>query len=211
VYGQADAFDVTVYPWSDPGAPLVARGYRVDTECSGDGRSCSTGVTEPVITLAGLPSTVVVGYRFNGGSPTTKFSNMPIGVPVDVTARLCVVFNSTTSQCSTANAPVPPDPGYASYRTQVAVKSCVVGTAPSVAVSASSDDYVVEWTLRNEGGSVTTNYNAMRTATVKVTFINALAGINPWTSSTDTCSGVPDPTPTPTPTPDPSPSVSPTP
>ena len=207
VFAQADTFDTTVYPWSDPGAPVILRGYRVDTECTGDGRSCSTGVTEPQIDLTGLPTTVVVGYRFNGGNPSTKFSTMPIGVPVDVSARLCIVFNSTTSQCSPSRAPVAPDAGYAQYRTQVSVQSCEVGTAPSVSVSASSDDYTVEWTLRNGGGSVTTNYNAMRTATVTVTFINALAGIDPWTSSTDTCSGVPDPTPTP----DPSPSVSPTP
>jgi len=202
-YAQAEDFDVAVYPWVDPGSPLVAIGYRVDTECTGDGMSCSTGVTEPQINLTGLPATVVVGYRFNGGSPTTKFSNMPIGVPVDVTARLCVVFNSTTSQCAGVNGPVPPEPGYAAYRTQVAVQSCEVGTAPTVAVSASADDYSVSWTLLDENGDATSDYSAMRTARVTVTFTNALAGINPWTSATDTCSGVPEP--------EPSPSVSPTP
>ncbi|MGC4175299.1 Ig-like domain-containing protein [Demequina sp.] len=204
-YGSAPSLDVAVYPWVDPGAPLITRGYRVAPECTGDGMSCQTGVTEPIVNLGALPATVVVGYRFNGGSWTTKFSNMPVGVPVTVNARLCVVFNSTTAQCSPTVGTVAPDDGYAAYRTQVTVRTCEVGVPPSVTVGASGDDYAVEWTLRDADGELTTHYDAMRTASVTVNFTGALIGIDPWTSATSTCTGVPEPSP------EPSPSVSPTP
>ena len=203
VFAAADTKSVTINPWVDPGAPVVTLGYRVDTTCTGDGMSCSTGVTAPEIDLTGLPVTVIVGFRFNGASATTNFSNMPVGVPVTVTSRLCIGFGGGTTQCSAVNAPVPPEPGYAEYRTALTVGPCEVGSAPTVAVSASSGDWTEDWTLLDENGDPTSDYGLMRTARVTVSFVGALQGIADWTSDTTTCSGVPDP--------DPEPSVSPTP
>ena len=64
---------------------------------------------------------------------------------------------------------------------------------------------VRDWTLRDENGDATTDYSAMRTASVTVRFKAALNGIDQWTSDTTTCSGVPDPEPSVTPTPSPTP------
>jgi len=203
VFASADTKSVTVNPWVDPGAPVVTRGYRVDTACTGDGMACSTGVAAPEIDMTGLPVTAVVGFRFNGASATTNFSTMPIGDPVTVTSRLCIAFGGGTTQCSAVNAPVPSEPGYAEYRTAVIVTPCVVGEAPAVAVSGAAKDWSEDWTLLDENGDSTNDFALMRTAQVTVKFKAALQGIADWTSDTTTCSGVPDP--------DPEPSVSPTP
>jgi hypothetical protein len=202
-YAQADNVDVTVYPWVDPGLPSVTTGYKVDSSCTGDGMSCSTGVTAPVIDLTGLPATIAVLYQFDGGTATANFSNMPIGTPTAVTAKLCVVFGSSSSQCSPTGIAVSPEPGTAPYRTQITVQPCTVGTAPTVAVSAASNDYSVYWTLRDDNGDETYDYTLMRTAQVTVKFKAQLHNIDDWTSAETTCTGVPEPTP--------DPSVSPTP
>ena len=203
VYAAAPSVEVPVYPWVDPGPPTITTGYRVDATCTGDGMSCTTGVTAPVVDLTGLPDTMRVRYTFDGGARTAAFGNMPIGAPTVVSAYLCVVFGAGNVQCSTTPAIVAPDPGHAEYRTQVSVPSCAVGEAPSVSVGASAGDYSLDWTLLDENGDPTADYGAMRTARVTVTFSGALSGIDPWTSATMTCTGAPDP--------EPEPSVSPTP
>jgi len=207
VYASASSLDVPVYPWVDPGGATITTGYRVATTCEGDGYSCTTGVTAPEIDLSSFPDTMRVRYTFDGGARTATFSNMPIGAPTVVEVYLCVVFGSGNAQCSTTAVTVPPEPGYADYRTQVSVASCAVGEAPSVSVGAAAGDYSLTWTLLDENGDPTTDFGEMRTARVTVNFIGALSGIDPWTSATMTCTGAPDPEPEP----EPDPSVSPTP
>ena len=211
VYDNAATVGVTLYPWVDPGAPSVTTGYRVATTCEGAGMWCSTDVTAPVIDLTGMPPGAALFYRFGSANPTADFSTMPIGSSGAVTAFVCVVFDARTTQCSLIPVTVPPDPGHAVYRTKVTVQECTVGEAPQVTVAGSTDDWSANWTLRDENNAATTDYGAMRTARVTISFTGALAGIDDWTSATSTCSGAPDPTPTPTPGPSTTPSPSPTP
>jgi hypothetical protein len=203
MFAAAEAKSVTVYPWVDPGAPSVTTGFRVDTVCSGDGMSCSTGVTAPVIDLAGLPVTVGVLYSFDAGPLTADFSEMPIGVPVEVSGVLCVVFDARNSQCSETLGTIGPEPGYANYRTSVTVSPCAVGEAPVVSVAGSASHWSAVWTLRDENGVETSDYTLMRTAQVTVSFTDALQGIADWTSDTMTCTGAPDPEPDPSGSPTP--------
>lgn len=205
-YAPAESVTVAVYPWVDPGAPTFSQGYRVSTVCAGADLTCTTGVTAPVVDLTGLPDTVGAMFEIGSAAPSATFS-MPLGVPPTMLARLCVVFDARESQCSGATAAVPSDPGYPEYRTRVTVEPCAVGEAPTLTVLAADPDWAAAWTLRDEDGAVTSDYALMRTAEVTVTFQGALAGIDPWTSATTTCTGAPDPSPTP----DPSPSVSPSP
>ena len=204
-YGRSAGVDVTMYPWVDPGAPTVTRGYRVSKDCDGDGMSCSTGVTEPQISLAGMPPGVSLFYKFGSDNATTDFANLPVGSAVDVSAFVCVVFDSSTTQCSTESASVPPDNGNAVYPTRVSVDVCRVGDAPSLSVAGSTDDWSASWNLRDENGDPTTDYSEMRTARVTVSFSGDLDGIHDWRSDTTTCTGAPDPTPDPSVTPSPSP------
>jgi hypothetical protein len=168
---------------------------------------CSTGVTPPVLNLTTMPAGAVWFYRFDSGSAIQNFSTLPIGSAVTVQAFVCVVFDATTTMCSTALATVPPDAGYAKYRTKVNVDACKVGEAPGLSVAGAAADWSAVWTLRDENGDITSDYTAMRTATVTVSFTGDLTGITDWTSDTTTCSGVPEPpvepsvTPTPSPTP----------
>jgi len=205
-YAPAESKDTTIYPWVDPGAPTVTTGYRVDTVCGGNGLSCSTDVAGPTINLSGLPATVGVLYRFDGGPLTDNFASMPVGVPVTVTAYLCVVFDSRHSQCSEAGATVDPEPGSANYLTQITVSGCTVGEAPGVAVGGAASDWTAVWTLRDEDAVETADFGAMRTAQVTIQFGGALQGIDAWTSDVMTCGGVPEPEPEPTPDPTVSPS-----
>ena len=204
-YGYAVRVDVTVYPWVDPGAPKVTKGYRVASTCDGDGMWCSTSVTAPDVDLVGMPPGAMTFFSFDGAPATTDFTTMPIGSPVAVKTFVCVVFDALNTQCSTALATVSPAGGSADYRTKVTVDACRVGEAPTLSVAANASDWSAKWTLLDENGDVTTDYGEMRTAQVTVKFKSALSGIDPWTSDTTTCSGVPDPEPSVTPTPSPTP------
>lgn len=205
-YGWAATVDHAISPWADPGVPTVTTGYRVGPSCVGDGMSCVTGVTAPVINLSAQPSTVKVRYSFDGGPRITDFTMMPIGAPTVARAFLCVQFPGASLQCSPTGAVLSPDAGYAPYRASVTVAPCAVGDAPSLTVAGDTADWNATWSLFDADGTVTTDVTAMRTAQVTVDFTNALAGIASWTSEVTTCSGAPAPDPTPDPTPDPSPS-----
>jgi len=204
-YGKTAGVDVTMYPWVDPGAPSVSTGYQVADACTGNGMMCSTNVTPPVIDLSGMPVGASVFYRFDSGTATQDFSTMPIGAAVAVDAYVCVVFDSTTTMCSTATAAVSSAPSHPKYRAKINVDACEVGEAPQLSVAAAAADWSAAWTLRDENANITSDYTAMRTATVTVTFVGELAGIADWTSDTTTCSGVPEPPADPSPTPTPSP------
>ena len=167
--------------------------------------SCSTDVTAPEISLLGLPPGVGLFYRLDAGKATANFSNMPVGSAVDVTAFVCIVFDASTTQCSTATVDVPPDSGHAVYPTSISVDACRVGESPSLSVAGSTDDWSAKWSLRDEDDHPTTDFGDMRTARVTVSFGHDLAGIDDWTSDTTTCSGAPDPDPEPSITPSPSP------
>ena len=166
---------------------------------------CSTGVTPPEIDMLGMPLGALIFFSFDGAVATTDFTTMPIGSAVSVDSFVCVVFDVLNTQCSTDLATVRPAAGSADYRTKVTVDACRVGEAPTLSVAARGSDWSAEWTLIDENGDETTDYSAMRTASVTVRFKGALGGIDEWTSDTTTCSGVPDPEPSVTPTPSPTP------
>lgn len=210
-FGRAATVDVTVFPFADPGAPDVLRGYRVARTCTGDGSVCSTGITAPLLNPTGLQLLATPYYTIGSGSLQSSFSP-PIGAPFTANVRYCVLWSSSTRQCSESSTVIPPDAGWPEYRTQVEVSGCRVGDAPRVSVSALSGDYSLAWTLLDADDQVTSDYHQMRRARVTVSFGGRLNSIAPWTSADQTCTGVPpEPEPEPEPEPDPDPDPDPDP
>ncbi|WP_296665906.1 Ig-like domain-containing protein [Demequina sp.] len=191
VYGQAPAVDVVFAAFSDPGAPVLQRGYRVASTCEGTGTSCTTALErEP----QWQPQRgMEVWYRGSDGSESAKFTDILVaGRAVDIVAYLCVDFGGGNRSCSEQTAPVTPESG-AEYRPTVSFASCTVGTVPEPTLGGVASDFAVVVTMLDGAGAPTTDAALMRSATTVVTFKGALTGIAPWSSPAVVCGGAPDP------------------
>ncbi|MDN4476060.1 Ig-like domain-containing protein [Demequina sp. SYSU T00192] len=194
VFGQAETRDVVFAAFTDPGAPVLQRGYRVASTCDGAGSSCTTALErEPQWQpRAGLE----LWYRGSDGSTSTSFADVMVpGRAVSAVAYYCVDFGGGERTCSDQTTPVTPESG-ARYRPTVELASCTVGTAPAVSLGGAAADFAATVTMLDGSGAPTTDAALMRTARVTVAFQAALAGIAEWTSADVACDGAPpDPDP----------------
>ncbi|WP_062313361.1 Ig-like domain-containing protein [Demequina rhizosphaerae] len=199
-YGQAETRDVVFAAFTDPGAPVLQRGYRVASTCDGTGTSCTTALErEPQWQpRPGLE----LWYRGSDGSTSRSFADVMVaGRAVSVAAYYCVDFGGGQRTCSEQTTPVTPESG-AQYRPTVTFPACTVGTVPTVTLGGAAADLSPVVTMLDADGAPTTDAALMRSARVVVTFQAALAGIADWTSADVTCGGAPpDPEPDPTVTP----------
>lgn len=185
VHGRAPDVDVIFAAFSDPGAPVLQRGYRVATECVGSGDSCTTA-------LAGEPQWqpergTEIWYRGSDGATSRQFADIMVaGRAVEVEAYYCVDFGGGQRSCSDESTPVTAESG-AHYRPTAAFQQCTAGTEPVAVLGGRAQDFATTVTMLDEDGAVTSDPTLMRAAFVTVDFQDALDGIADWTSATVTC------------------------
>ncbi|MDN4491369.1 Ig-like domain-containing protein [Demequina sp. SYSU T00068] len=191
VYGRAPDASVTVTAFTDPGAPVLERGYQADSACVGTGSSCSTALLrDPQWRALGARGAVLM-YRGSDGVESETFGDvLAAGRPVEVIAYWCIDLAGGDRRCSEQTTAVTAESG-PPYRPTVALPSCTVGEEPAAVLGASPADVGLVYAMLDGAGAPTTDPSEMRSVTVTATFVGALAGMAPWTSAPVTCDGAP--------------------